>query len=135
VALLDIDHFKRVNDTHGHPAGDRVLVRLARLLTANARDGELIARIGGEEFAWVMPETDAAGAFIAAERARRAIEAEVFADLGTITVSAGVRQADSSESAAALIRDADQALYQAKHNGRNTTVIYEAGAAADLTPV
>ncbi|HEX4011677.1 MAG TPA: diguanylate cyclase [Solirubrobacteraceae bacterium] len=133
VALLDIDHFKRINDTHGHPAGDRVLVRLACLLTANARDGELIARIGGEEFAWVMPETDAAGAFTAADRARRAIEAEVFADLGTITVSAGVRQADTSESASALIGDADQALYEAKAKGRNTTVIHDAAATADLT--
>jgi GGDEF domain-containing protein len=75
VAVLDLDHFKQVNDTHGHPTGDRVLVEVARRLGTAVRSGELMARIGGEEFAWLMPEATDEGAFAAAERVRCAIEA------------------------------------------------------------
>ena len=88
--MLDLDHFKQVNDTYGHQAGDKVLAEVGRRLAAQARDGELVARIGGEEFAWLMPETDHRGAYQAAERLRRLIEHDPFPSVGTITVSAGI---------------------------------------------
>ena len=81
--LIDLDHFKAVNDQHGHPAGDRVLVLFAQLLSAHSREGEIVARIGGEEFAWLMPETDQHGAYAAAERVRNAIESAPLGDVGT----------------------------------------------------
>jgi diguanylate cyclase (GGDEF)-like protein len=126
IVLLDLDHFKRINDEHGHQAGDRALVRFAELLRAHTRDGELSARIGGEEFAWLLPETDQAGAYAAADRIRAALENEPFPDLGTLTLSAGVRSAGPSDDVDALINDADQALYRAKKSGRNMTLIYDA---------
>ena len=82
LALLDLDHFKRVNDAHGHQAGDRVLVEVAARLRALARAGDLVARVGGEEFAWLLPETDALAAYAVAERARAAIAAAPFAGRG-----------------------------------------------------
>ena len=121
LALLDLDHFKRINDGYGHQAGDDVLVRFASLLGANARDGELIARIGGEEFAWLMPETDEEGAYNAAERVRVALAGELFPGIGMLTVSGGVRSVEESDAADELIRGADDALYWAKTSGRNTT--------------
>ena len=74
LALMDLDHFKAVNDAHGHAGGDRVLVLFSQLLSAHSREGGLVARIGGEEFAWLMPETDEDGAHTAADRVRKAIE-------------------------------------------------------------
>ena len=125
LVLLDLDHFKRVNDTYGHPAGDQVLAAFARLLNAQARQGELVARIGGEEFAWLMPEADRHAAYRAAERIRRRIELEEFPYAGRITVSAGVATSDGGEfSADELIRHADRALYWAKDGGRNATFLY-----------
>ena len=132
IVLLDLDHFKRINDEHGHQAGDRALVRFAQLLQAHTRGGEVSARIGGEEFAWLLPETDQAGAYTAADRVRLALENEPFADLGTLTVSAGVRSAGPSDDADALINDADQALYWAKNSGRNMTFIYSEQARQTL---
>ena len=122
--LLDIDHFKAVNDLRGHQAGDRVLVLFAQLLSAHSRDGELVARIGGEEFAWLMPETDQRGAYIAAERVRSAIETMTFEDGGQVTVSAGVCSTENAPDADSLVRDADRALYWAKDSGRNMTFLY-----------
>jgi diguanylate cyclase (GGDEF)-like protein len=127
LALFDLDHFKRVNDSHGHQAGDDVLVRFARLLAISAREGELVARIGGEEFAWVMPETDEEGAYAAAERAREAIAREVFPGVGALTVSVGVRSLEDGDTTEELIRDADRALYWAKKSGRNA-VLSHSGA-------
>jgi diguanylate cyclase (GGDEF)-like protein len=124
LALIDLDRFKAVNDLHGHQAGDRVLVVFAQLLSAHSREGELVARIGGEEFAWLMPETDQLGAYIAATRMRVAIESTPFADVGKVTISAGVCSTDDVRDADTLIRDADRALYWAKDSGRNMTFIY-----------
>jgi diguanylate cyclase (GGDEF)-like protein len=132
LVLLDLDHFKRINDTYGHQAGDEVLIRFASLLLANAREGELVARIGGEEFAWLMPETDEEGAHNAAERARTALAEELFAGIGTLTVSAGVRAVEDQGSAEELIRGADDALYWAKNSGRNTTFRYSSTVAAGV---
>ena len=118
LVMLDIDHFKSVNDTHGHQAGDEVLRAVARALDSGARGGELLARYGGEEFVAVLPDTDAEDACHAAERLRRVIaEADcapaVTASLGTATFPADGLDAD------ALVDAADRALYASKQAGRN----------------
>jgi diguanylate cyclase (GGDEF)-like protein len=129
LALFDLDHFKRVNDVYGHQSGDRALVRFASLLSEHARLGDVVARVGGEEFAWLMPETDVDGAFAAAERLRTAIELERDDEFGAITMSAGVVIADSLSTATSLVQAADRALYQAKESGRNRTVVRAATVA------
>jgi diguanylate cyclase (GGDEF)-like protein len=126
LILTDVDHFKSVNDTYGHPMGDAVLKGVARILREKARDTDLVARYGGEEFAIVMPETDARGAQVIAERIREAIMAEVFpTDQGPlkITLSLGIATFPDSGSEKQLLIDlADQCLYHAKRNGRNQSV-------------
>jgi len=122
--LLDLDHFKRINDDHGHQAGDRALVRFAQILQEHSREGEFTARMGGEEFAWIIPETDQAGAYVAAERVRRALDDDSVLSLGTLTVSAGVRSAQPTDDADTLVDYADQALYSAKDSGRNMVFVY-----------
>lgn len=126
LILTDIDHFKSVNDTYGHPTGDMVLRGVAKLLRAQARDTDIVARYGGEEFVIVMPETDAQGARIIAERIREAVQAEVFqTEMGPlkVTLSLGIATApDDSTEKQALIDLADQCLYHAKHHGRNQSV-------------
>jgi len=130
LVAMDIDHFKRVNDIHGHPTGDRVLIEVARRLFATVREGEIVARVGGEEFAWILPETDGEGAVGAAERARLAIAAEPFPDVGPITVSLGVCDLDEGETASELVRLADAALYRSKSNGRDQVTRFLPGAFA-----
>jgi diguanylate cyclase (GGDEF)-like protein len=124
LALMDLDHFKAVNDVHGHQGGDRVLVLFAQLLSAHSREGELVARIGGEEFAWLMPETDQDGAHAAADRVREAIETTPFENIGRVTLSAGVCSTERVPDADTLMHDADRALYWAKDSGRNMTMLY-----------
>jgi len=133
LVLLDLDHFKAVNDRHGHQAGDRVLVLFAELLGAHSRKGELVARLGGEEFAWLMPETDRLGAYSAAERVRQAVEQRSSDDVGTVTLSAGVSSSEDAGDADTLFHNADRALYWAKDNGRNTTFVYTEQAQAART--
>jgi diguanylate cyclase (GGDEF)-like protein len=126
LLLCDIDHFKAVNDTYGHPVGDLVLKGVARTLAKEARATDLVARYGGEEFAVVMPETDAAGALVIAERirervARLALETEQ-GRLG-VTMSLGVATfPEDGAKKGALVERADACLYQAKRGGRNRTV-------------
>lgn len=127
VAMLDLDHFKRYNDTHGHPAGDRVLEELAELLRSQAREADVVARYGGEEFVQVMPETDAEAARESAERIRRAVEAREFPGEEVlpegITVSLGVAALPThADTAEELVQVADEALYRAKEEGRNRVV-------------
>lgn len=124
LALMDLDHFKAVNDAHGHQGGDRVLVLFAQLLSAHSREGELVAKIGGEEFAWLMPETDRHGAHIAADRVREAIETTPFENIGRVTLSAGVCSTESAPDVDTLTHDADRALYWAKDSGLNMTMLY-----------
>ena len=129
LVLLDIDDFKSINDAYGHPVGDAVLTDVARRLTGRLRTGDLVARVGGEEFAWLLPETDAASALAVAERAREVIDDEPFDPAGAVTISAGVCSLRESGDAESLLKFADIALYGAKEAGRNTTVRYTAGAA------
>ncbi|CAI3804500.1 sensor domain-containing diguanylate cyclase [Pseudarthrobacter sp. MM222] len=123
VVVLDIDHFKRVNDSFGHQVGDEVLVEVTRRLGRTARRGELLGRLGGEEFLWLLPGSGGEDAWRAAERARLAIESVPFDGVGTLTVSAGVCELADAD-ANRLINCADQALYRAKQLGRNNSVRY-----------
>lgn len=117
--VIDIDHFKAINDTHGHDAGDRVLVEVAGRLRALLRGSDLLARWGGEEFVVLLPETDLFGALELGERLRQAIAAEPCDEAGTVTVSIGVAQAVPGESVRRLFSRADAALYRAKAEGRD----------------
>jgi len=129
VCILDVDHFKRVNDTHGHAAGDAVLVGLARMLKTMARRSDLTGRWGGEEFVLLFPQTGDAGARIAAERVRRAVAEATFpspaGDL-KVTVSIGISGARPPYTLEAAVANADKALYTAKSRGRNRVEIFGA---------
>lgn len=121
LVLFDIDFFKRINDGHGHPAGDAVLREVTRVAMACLGDAGLLARVGGEEFAILIPVA-LAGARYVAERVRTTIEAQrfVFADqVIPVTISAGVAQAGGGETPASLYARADALLYESKHTGRN----------------
>ncbi len=130
LAVVDLDHFKAVNDAHGHGVGDEVLREAASRLRAAARAGDLVARVGGEEFGWLMPDTDAAAAVEAVERARRAMAGTPFAGAGTMTMSAGVCDTLHAVDSETLCRDADAALYAAKNTGRNRTARHRPAAAS-----
>ena len=133
LAILDLDHFKAINDHHGHPVGDCVLAEVGRRFRLLTRAGEHIARIGGEEFAWVLPGATGAQAFAAAERARRAIEAVPFDGVGPVTLSIGVCElADAGGAAEELHRLADVALYWAKAHGRNLVFRWTPDTAGEL---
>jgi diguanylate cyclase (GGDEF)-like protein len=131
LAMIDVDHFKRVNDMHGHLAGDHVLTEVGERLTASARAGDLVARVGGEEFAWLLPETDLEGARHAAERARAAMAARPFPEVGPLTVSVGVAELSQAEGPRELYRLADDALYWAKRTGRDRACVYGPGMDAE----
>ncbi len=125
IMMLDMDHFKSVNDTYGHDVGDEILVELAKRMVDAVRSSDLAARIGGEEFMVLMPETDMQAAYMMAERMRRGIAEQPFRIShaeGQIskTISIGIAELNfAGDNAAALIKRADNALYEAKHGGRN----------------
>jgi len=123
VILLDVDHFKHINDRFGHAAGDLVLGAVARLLMAGIRNCDVVARWGGEEFVLALPSTPLSGAREVAERARRALEsANIVTDQGQqipVTASFGVAQLDPHETLEQLVDRADRAMYVAKSSGRN----------------
>jgi diguanylate cyclase (GGDEF)-like protein len=130
IAMLDVDHFKAVNDTHGHAGGDQVLKAVAKVLQANCRGIDTLARIGGEEFAILLPETSAADARVMLERIRHGVAA-LAVPVGKIdvpvTISIGVASFDESQSDCdTLLSLADQALYAAKRQGRNHVVSHAA---------
>lgn len=134
LVVFDLDRFKDVNDAFGHQIGDDVLAEAARRLAGEARFGELVARVGGEEFAWILPGSDGINAWRAAERARRAVAASAFSGgVGYVTASAGVADLTQAPDAAALLRLADGALYWAKANGRNVTLRYSPEVVQELS--
>jgi diguanylate cyclase (GGDEF)-like protein len=117
LILVDLDHFKQVNDTHGHQAGDRVLATVAEILQQATREADLASRWGGEEMALLLPETDGRGARVVAEKLRERIAAQPFEDVGRVTASFGVATLEGPY--VDLVSEADQALYRAKAAGRN----------------
>lgn len=123
LAILDVDHFKRINDLHGHPAGDEVLRIVARVLQQGTRGHDMVGRIGGEEFAILMPETDREQGVAACERLCRTMARTPIqlpnGTSGPVTFSTGVALLASAESATQLVSRADTALYEAKFGGRN----------------
>ncbi|MEA2146471.1 MAG: hypothetical protein QOG59_2058 [Solirubrobacteraceae bacterium] len=123
VAILDLDHFKDINDQHGHLVGDSVLRELGQRLRDITRASELFARVGGEEFAWIL-NADGPEAFAAAERARHAIIDTPFQHVGAVTMSVGVCDLTPAIDVQELYERADQALYLAKGRGRNQTYQY-----------
>ncbi len=129
VVVIDLDHFKAVNDEHGHPAGDRVLAGAAARLAGAARAGDTVARIGGEEFAWMLPDVDAAGALVAAQRLRDAIRS---APIGTLAITASMGVCDLETAGGALLERADEALYWAKTHGRDAALAWSPDAARRL---
>jgi diguanylate cyclase (GGDEF)-like protein len=125
IVMLDIDRFKQVNDTFGHQIGDEVLRFLARNMLAQLRKGDCCCRYGGEEFAILLPDTSLEEAFNIAERVRRNVENTASPTGGPITISCGVAAyPDDAETAQALLEAADNALYKAKHAGRNRTMTF-----------
>ena len=129
LVLIDVDGFKRINDRHGHQAGDRVLAEVARRLGESVRLGEMVARVGGEEFAWIG-SVDEASAASAAERLRRAVACRAIPPAGTVTVSCGVAAMEEGLDARELYRRADHALYAAKSAGRDRVERHSAAADA-----
>jgi two-component system, cell cycle response regulator len=138
VMLVDIDHFKEVNDRHGHLAGDAVLRELAERAVRQLRSVDLVGRLGGEEFVVVMPDTSLAGAVVVAERLRLAVADEHFIPRGQsdtlpVTVSIGIAvTGEGPDTQDTLLKRADDALYAAKHAGRNRVVALAAGAASPV---
>ncbi len=141
LVMVDIDFFKRVNDTYGHPAGDKVLQEVARLLSANIRASDIIARYGGEEFAILLPSSGVDEARQAAEKLRVVIEVNDMTLEGpklNVTISAGVAdvvvvKGHKGSLKDALIRAADKALYTSKANGRNRVTVYHFNGEKQLT--
>ncbi len=122
MLILDIDHFKRLNDHYGHPAGDYVLRHVAEVLATVLREMDMVARIGGEEFAVVLPSTGAPDASRATERIRSAIASELFHFEQMeirLTISLGLASVASQDDVVAILKRADEALYAAKRGGRN----------------
>jgi diguanylate cyclase (GGDEF)-like protein/putative nucleotidyltransferase with HDIG domain len=125
VALGDIDHFKHVNDHSGHQVGDIALTRIGQVLLAGKRLTDFVARIGGEEFALIFPDSEGESAQTVAERLREEVRKEFSADPVQLTISFGVAQYPThGETAGSLLRAVDEALYEAKESGRNRTVLH-----------
>ena len=128
VVIFDIDYFKRINDEWGHETGDAVLARTAAVLAEQSRDIDVVARLGGEEFAVLMPTCDAEGAALLADRVREAVARARSAGLPPVRMSAGLAAARSPETVQALLQAADIALYRAKRSGRDRTERFDTAA-------
>jgi diguanylate cyclase (GGDEF)-like protein len=128
LLVLDIDHFKNINDTYGHDIGDQALISVADVLLNSTRSQDLISRWGGEEFLILLPDTDIKGGVIVAEKIRSRVESEVFKAAGKslqLTMSIGVTEYKDGQNIEQCIKAADSALYKAKDQGRNRVVVFE----------
>ena len=125
LAVCDIDHFKQVNDTFGHLIGDEVLIMVAQVMRQSFRFDDQLFRFGGEEFIALLQPTDPASAQATLDRFRRDIEETVFSRVGHVTVSVGFSRLLPNDTPTDVIDRADEALYYAKHNGRNRVDCYE----------
>lgn len=125
VLMVDVDHFKKVNDTYGHLIGDSVLIQLASVLTQKVRAADFVARLGGEEFVIILPETDAAKALELAVQLKNKVEMTRWESINRLTVSIGVSTFSAGESEVTVLHCADQALYRAKENGRNCAIHFQ----------
>ncbi len=124
MLILDIDHFKRVNDTFGHQAGDAVLKFVANKILESVRSSDMVFRYGGEEFLIALPETSIEGAIATANKLREEFESTVVDEIGkSVTVSIGVSAYKENDSIESLIHNVDMALYEAKKNGRNRVIV------------
>jgi diguanylate cyclase (GGDEF)-like protein len=123
LIMLDIDHFKKVNDTYGHDIGDLALKNVVNVINSNIRHTDIFARWGGEEFLILCPETDSENALILSEKLRRAIEVTVFKKVGKVTCSFGVASYEDDEAGDSFLKRVDNALYTAKDEGRNRVVV------------
>ncbi|ORC37919.1 hypothetical protein B4O97_02670 [Marispirochaeta aestuarii] len=120
VAMLDLDYFKELNDTHGHPFGDTVLVDVAEIIRSGIREGDVPGRYGGEEFILILPNTSLEGGLVIAERIRSKIESHTWGKQGVkVTISGGLNSLQNGESTSQLVQVADDNLYRAKEAGRN----------------
>lgn len=136
VIIADLDHFKRVNDNHGHLVGDQVLVCVAGDLARSVRPFDVVARLGGEEFAVVLPRTDRHGATLVAERIRSLVSLTTCGSLPAVTVSCGVAAyPQDADSLRDLVKRADDAMYAAKRAGRNRVQIWTKDLAPEPAPV
>lgn len=119
IILLDIDHFKKVNDTYGHDTGDKVLIQVASIIKSLLRNQDTFARWGGEEFIILSESTTEADAYTLATRLRKAIESFSFEVIKTLTCSFGISHYENGDTSLSIIKKADNALYRAKKSGRN----------------
>lgn len=134
AVMIDLDHFKTVNDTYGHPVGDLVLIETARRIRESSRAGDTVARIGGEEFLMLLPDTDGVTALAIAERVRSAIRSSPYpSGAGRLTASLGIATLAGELDADALLAQADAALYWAKRHGRDGAFRYNPGLMGDLS--
>ena len=123
MALIDMDHFKNVNDTWGHPVGDEVLKYTAEIIQETIRESDILVRFGGEEFILLMPQTSLKGAIEASEKVRAAIDNNLHSTAGRQTASFGVAERTKAEPFTSWYHRTDEALYKAKKNGRNCIVV------------
>jgi diguanylate cyclase (GGDEF)-like protein len=133
VAVIDVDGFSRLNQRAGHETADRVLEELARLIGQQTRAEDTVARIRGDEFAVIMPGVDRLGALVVTERIRQCVLSSIFPERTAITVSAGICDLTTADSADALVRFANGALYWAKAHGRNASWIYDPAVVRSLS--
>jgi len=125
LVMVDLDHFKRINDEHGHGVGDAVLREVAHRMRRQIRRADLLGRLGGEEFAILLPDTDLVGARTQAEHLLATLRSQPFPTVGEVTASLGIAQWNGRETAAAWLHRADVALYEAKHHGRDRLAVAE----------
>jgi len=133
LAMIDLDNFKQINDLAGHAMGDRVLGELGVRLRASLRDEDLLARIGGDEFALLLPETGETAAHAVLERIRQLLEREPLVDGIRVTISAGICGIERAQDTESILRLADGALYWSKEQGRNVTYIYDPETVRELS--